>query len=329
LAEASKRRVDVLVEVVEPKPSADVAADAPLGSGPYPAVMQTVAALPDHTLYRPRELPAAGSPALPVLLWANGACLNVGNRFRWFLSEVASHGFLVIALGRVGPAEVESNPASTYRGEPAADSPAAKEAEGPRPAAWRPGQASTTPGQLLMGLDWAQQAQHEAGGPWQGRIDSSRVAVMGQSCGGLQALAVAGDPRIRTVGVWNSGGLTDEGMAARIAGAPVTKEQITALRVPALYVTGDMGDVAFPNADDDFQRIDQAPVFRAWREQTGHSGTYRDRDGVRGGGAFAPVAVDWLLWQLKGDRQAARRFVGPDCGLCTQPDWHVQKKGME
>ena len=46
------------------------------------------------------------------------------------------------------------------------------------------------------------------------------------------------------------------------------------------------------------------------------------------GGAVAHVAVDWLEWQLKGDKTAARTFVGENCRLCSGTDWTIKKKGF-
>ncbi|HKH71863.1 MAG TPA: hypothetical protein VKA59_10975 [Vicinamibacterales bacterium] len=44
------------------------------------------------------------------------------------------------------------------------------------------------------------------------------------------------------------------------------------------------------------------------------------------GGAAASVAVSWLNWQLRGDAQSAKRFVGEDCGLCKDPQWSLHCK---
>jgi hypothetical protein len=38
--------------------------------------------------------------------------------------------------------------------------------------------------------------------------------------------------------------------------------------------------------------------------------------------------VNWLDWQLKGDAQAAKLFLGPDCGLCKNSDWKVESKNL-
>ena len=47
-----------------------------------------------------------------------------------------------------------------------------------------------------------------------------------------------------------------------------------------------------------------------------------------GGGEFATVASNWLLWQFKGDKQAKAMFVGAKCQLCTNPKWNVGSKRL-
>ncbi|HEX3837753.1 MAG TPA: hypothetical protein VHW25_12380 [Steroidobacteraceae bacterium] len=71
-------------------PPVQVPAQTPIGSGPYRALMEVDPGLPTHTLYHPVDLTAAGK--LPIVAWGNGACWNVGNAFRWFLSDIASYG---------------------------------------------------------------------------------------------------------------------------------------------------------------------------------------------------------------------------------------------
>lgn len=326
LAQTPSARPPAPVFPIAPPPPY-VTPETPQGSGPYPALMESDPRLPTHTVYRPANLAKLGKEKLPIVAWGNGACVNAGNRFRYFLTEIASYGFLAVAVGPLTAKEVEWAGSGSGLGTmPAAGSPAALQmaAAGPNaPIPPLPGPAQTSAAQLTVAIDWAIAENAHAGSPYFGRIDTAQVAVMGQSCGGLQAIDIAiRDPRVKTLGVWNSGLFSVEGRAAEIAAAYVSKADLKRLKVSAIYVTGEISDQAYPNADDDVARIEGTPVFRAWREKTGHTATYREPNG----GAFGPVAVDWLRWQLKGDAKAAKAFVGPDCGLCRQPDWHVKKK---
>jgi hypothetical protein len=46
------------------------------------------------------------------------------------------------------------------------------------------------------------------------------------------------------------------------------------------------------------------------------------------GGEFGRVGLGWLNWQLKGDANAKKMFVGADCELCKPPSMWVVKKKM-
>ena len=43
--------------------------------------------------------PFTGGKRLPIVAWGNGACSNAGLLFQTFLSNVASHGYVVIVSG--------------------------------------------------------------------------------------------------------------------------------------------------------------------------------------------------------------------------------------
>jgi dienelactone hydrolase len=273
--------------------------------------MEADPGLKTHMVYRPKDL-AAVTNKLPIVVWGNGACVNVGNAFRHFLTEIASHGYLAIAIGPMGPERVVA-PAG------AAPAPAPPRPQGAAPALPR---AATTASQLIDALNWAVAENARAGSAYYGKLDTTKVAAMGMSCGGLQAIDAAHDPRVTTLGVWNSGVIGGGPDPRALAGAEATKESLQTLRVPAIYISGDASDIAFVNAEDDFKRLNHIPVFRAWLEKMGHSGTYSEPNG----GPFGKVAVAWLQWQLRGDANSARMFKGKDCGLCSMPGWHVQKK---
>ena len=178
---------------------------------------------------------------------------------------------------------------------------------------------------MIDAIDWAIAENGRKESRYYEKLDTSKVAVMGQSCGGIQATAVSGDPRVKLTGIWNSGTF-----ASMPANAPamenVPKEALQKFHAPVFYITGDKAhDVAYPNGLDDFKRIDHVPAFHAYKDGLTHGGTYREPNG----GELGKIAVAMLLWQFKGDRQAAKMFVGADCTLCRDPQWHVSKKKME
>ena len=67
-------------------------------NGDFPATREEPQSLPTHTVYRPADL--SKTFKLPILLWANGGCRNTSVEFTRFLGEIASHGYLVLAVGR-------------------------------------------------------------------------------------------------------------------------------------------------------------------------------------------------------------------------------------
>ena len=279
--------------------AADIPNDVPLGSGPLHAIMEMDPGLPTHTLYHPANLTAAGT--LPVVVWGNGACANNGDRFRWFLSDIASYGYLVIAIG---PIHHQSTwPPQVMIALPAGATPVI--AKGTAPQTDTP---QTHSSQLLDALHWAVAENERPGSRFYHRLDTKAVAAMGQSCGGAQALEASADPGIRTTVMWNSG--LFPGVTTMAGGAPLTKANLKNLHGPIAYISGDDEDLAYANANDDFERINHVPVFRAYSHGVVHEGTYSERNG----GEFAGIAVGWLNWQLKGDRQAAQLFVGARCG---------------
>jgi hypothetical protein len=91
-----------------------------------------------------------------------------------------------------------------------------------------------------------------------------------------------------------------------------------------LYVLGNRTDIAWAVATDDFVKINKVPVMFASMKARGHGGTFDELNG----GVGTKVALDWLSWQLHNDKQAAKTFIGKDCGLCVDPAWTVQRKGF-
>lgn len=255
---------------------APAASVAATGSGPYPAQYETDPTLRNHTIYRPSDL--ATAPRLPIVIWGNGACRADGTWFENFLSEIASRGYLVVANGLPG-------------------------GTGQTQASW-----------LTQGIDWAVRENTRLGSKYRGKLDTGKIAVMGQSCGGLEAIEVSGDRRITTTVVWNSG-LFGTGL----------KTQLRSIAQPVAYLNGGPTDIAYSNAVDDFGKLPTStPAFFGALNGAGHFGTY----GQPNGGEFAVVGTAWLDWQLKGSQTAAAQFTGASCGLCQDADWEVRQRNL-
>lgn len=287
-----------------PAPAAAPAPDTP-GSGPYPALKEQVASLPGYVVYRPRDLKAVPARGLGVYLFGNGGCDDDGAVDRQHLLEIASHGFVAIAPGDI------------YSGPDAAPRP-------PRPqqnldAGFQP----ATPADALdKALDWALGEGARQGSALAGKIDPAQVAASGHSCGGLQALRTARDPRVKTVVMMNSGLFPDD--APRLGAMGLPKASLAGLRGSILYILGGPGDIAYANGMDDFDRIRHIPAAVV-DLPVGHGGTFNDPNG----GKAAAVTVDWLKWQLRGDAAAARQFRGADCGLCTASGVQIKRKRID
>jgi hypothetical protein len=284
------------------QPPAEINArpDSP-GTGRFPALKEEVASLPRHVVYRPKDLGALGATRLGVVAWGNGGCSNDGASSRFHLLEIASHGYLVIASGAI-------------LSGPGAPPQAARPA--PQPGTIPP--PRTQASDLTDAVDWALAENQRSGGPYFGRIDPALVAYSGWSCGGLQALQVAKDPRVKTLVLHNTGVLNEGG---GIPGLDVRKDVLQSLHTPVIYILGGPTDIAYPNGMDDFTRIAHVPAAVA-NLPVGHGGTFTQSNG----GEAASVAVSWLEWQLRGDARSGAKFLGDDCGLCRDPQWTFERK---
>ena len=272
------------------KPTSRVIEDG--GTGPYKAIALQEASLATHTVFRPQDLsPFGNSRKLPIIAWGNGACANSPWEHVNFLSEVASSGFLVVAIG-------------------------------PLPMEGEKGRGSSKSTQLTDAIDWAIAQNSDKLSPLYNKIDITKIAVSGMSCGGLQTLEMAPDKRVTTAVIYNSGLFVTRGSG--VGGMPdLPKEHLKKLHTPTLYVLGGEKDIAYANGMDDYKNINHVPVFVA-NMDVGHGGTY----GQPHGGEFAKVATAWYKWQLKGDKEAAKWFTGNPPGLAADKNWKVDKKNM-
>jgi hypothetical protein len=225
------------------KPVSRVVKDG--GTGRYKAIIIQEVSLPTHTVFRPEDLKYFGSiNKLPVIAWGNGACASSPWEHLNFLSEVASHGFLVVAIG-------------------------------PMPQEGEHGGGSSASSQMKDAINWAVAQNGDISSPLFNKVDISKTAVSGMSCGGLQTLETAPDARVTTTVVCNSGIFINPGTGMPgMPGMPaLTKDQLTKLHTPTLYILGGEKDIAYKNGMDDYKHINHVPVFEA-NLDVGHGGTY-------------------------------------------------------
>lgn len=258
---------------------------APLAiPGPYKVTSEAAFGSPGLIVFHPADLAAFPTKdSLPVMVWGNGGCAIDSTRYAGFLTTIASHGFLV--MGTV-PQE-----GAVRRQENADD--------------------------IRAAIDWAGKENARTGSPLEGKIATDKVAVMGQSCGGFLSIALGADPRVKTIGVFNSG----------VQKAPSrfpTADDLPKLHGPVLLINGSTPDFMMETSLQTFDLINNLPAFYGARHNAGHTATVFHP----GGGEFANVASNWLLWTFKGDKTAGAMFAGKNCGLCTNSNWDVKSKGI-
>ena len=265
------------------------------GTGDFKAIMKEEKTLPEHTVFVPQDLSKFDvKNPLPVLVWGNGACANSPFEHMNFLNEIASNGYIVLATGNI-----------------------------PMTDEWYKGPMSRSE-QQIESIDWIIAQNSDPASPYFNKIDTKAICVAGMSCGGLQTLFNCADPRIKTLMICNSGLFNKQNAGQAVGGMPMPqKEKLKEIHTPIMYMLGGKEDIAYENGMDDFHRIAHVPAC-AVNFPVGHGGTYREPHG----GEFTVVALAWLDWQLKNDKQAAKMFQGKDCDLLKRKDWTIEKNKL-
>lgn len=213
------------------------------GSGPYKAIAASQKSLPTFTVYRPDNIKSAVASGgkLPVMVFGNGACANTSISHENLLSEVASNGYVIIAIG---PLKMENSPE------------------------WE----STEAKLLIDALDWIEVQAKDKKSDYYENVDLDNIASAGQSCGGAQVMATANDERLKTYIMFNSG-MGDMDMAG------ANPESKRLLHGPILYVVGGEKDIASDNAQLDYERINHVPIAFTNMLDGDHGGTFDDQYG--------------------------------------------------
>lgn len=209
------------------------------GSGRFKAEAVSEYTLPGFVVYKPMDMIAAcqHQGPLPLVIFANGGCNDTSLPFERMLTDLASHGYLVIALGEmqetIDDRELHKSPNED----------------------------------MLRAIDWATLQNADSRSEYHRRIDLDAIALTGMSCGGAQVMANCADPRVKTYIMFNSG-MGDMEMSG------ASRESLRQLHAPILYILGGESDVAYQNALLDYDRITDVPVVFASHPTAGHGGTY-------------------------------------------------------
>ena len=319
------------------------------GTGPYKSEVVGDVSCPGFTVYRPQNLKDVvdRQGTLPVIVYANGACFNNNVEMRLLLSEVASYGYVVAAIGPYDEEDVIAQwkgvlqsaypetkgevvmangekilPLTAEERKAREEQQAKQREEAQKKAKKNKKQQAeppfrTYPKMLLEVLSWLTDQNASAGSEYYHCLDLDYVAAMGQSCGGAQVLGVSHDPRIKTCVMLNSG-IGDMEMMG------TTKENLKNLHQPMFYMIGGPGDIAYANAQKDYERIaDNIPVVML-NSKDGHSGTYYEKHG----GNYAKAVVKWLDWQLKGRVAQSAIFLDDEYLKMKFPEWQGVRKNF-
>ncbi|MCQ2059447.1 MAG: dienelactone hydrolase family protein [Bacteroidaceae bacterium] len=262
------------------------------GNGPYKAVAVQEKDMPGFTIYRPMDMKAAvkAEGKLPIIVFGNGACANSSLEHEHYLNQVASMGYVVIGIGPFDKGKY---------GEPQTHP-----------------QGGTSPEQLIEAMDWICAQSNTKKGDYYKKVDIDKICAMGMSCGGAQAIYASADPRVKTSVIMNSG-------MGNLSMAQATPESVYKIHGPILYVIGGPTDMAYDNANIDYEKYSTLPVAQV-NFPVGHGGTYLKEFG----GEFSPMAIAWLDYQLKGKTELGEKiFKNKD--LSDFPaEWTIKSKNF-
>jgi len=218
---------------------------------------------------------------MPIIVWGEGACASQGTAFINLLTEIASHGYLVLANGPPG------TPGSPF------------------------GSGKTTAAMLTQSMDWITKKNGDGGR--YGKLDKTKFAAAGQSCGGMEAMSVSGDPRVKLTGMFNSG----------LFGSSASTPSIAKLNHPIAYFLGGTGDIAYSNGERDYRLLPKGvPAIKFNMPGAGHGGTY----GEPKAGKFGKAAVAFFEFGFKGDPKAKALIF--DGGLKSM-GWQIEHKNWK
>jgi dienelactone hydrolase len=301
-------------------------------------VIEIDASLPTHTLFHPK---IEGGRKLPLIVWENGGCMNDPTPYTPLLSQIASHGYFIIAKGFKGAPPPSPPPsAALMQMQPAQLSAeaiaAAQMPTGPiYPALF---QTSKDPDELMVkAIEWARKETQNPKSKYHDQIDTNRIGLTGYSCGGFTSLQVAPlEKSVASVIIFNSGTNPTWTIAQG-------KELMATFKpgVPVAWVNGGPSDVAYVGGQRDWTLVpDTMPAmhveydFKAPPNPTimtgGHVVFWRSPQTAEYQALLATMATNWFDYTLRSGNSKARAYLfDTPCGFCADPLWSVKVKNWK
>jgi hypothetical protein len=156
--------------------------------------------------------------------------------------------------------------------------------------------------EMLRALDLAKALNEDTNSKFYQKLDLDKVGAMGHSQGGAATVNAAMDPRVKSAIVWNA--------------------DLSAPK-PFLAVSGER-DISGQSAAQMMSGVNGASQPGAWLYYhkvletggnfTGHLTLMEQPERV------TDMTIAWWKYQLNGDAEAKKMFVGADCGLCNKKD---------
>ncbi|WP_199443644.1 poly(ethylene terephthalate) hydrolase family protein [Umezawaea beigongshangensis] len=269
----------------DPTAATTTAADRPLAENDFPVVREGAHGDNRYTVFRPSDPRAVGRP-LPVLAFGNGACAHTDNReVTRALTFLASKGFVVVDTG-----SVDGSPNGVPSGSP-------------------------IPSLLTDAITWAGREQGRSGSPLSQRLDLTRVATAGHSCGGLEALVAGQDARVSAVVSLDSGLFANGSFG-------YSRSELRKLHTPVLFLDGGPSDIAHDNTRANYDLV-TVPAVLAEQPRAGHVGFITGDQMTEG----MTAVVHFLDMVLNGN-PTARAYVLSPSGLAARHPWTVASKNF-
>lgn len=164
---------------------------------------------------------------------------------------------------------------------------------------------ATTPTNKVQtrALDYAKALNEDQNSIFYQRLDLDKIGAMGHSQGAMATKNAESDPRIKSLLFWNSGTSSVKPFL-NVSG----ERDVGGNSTPATMASG-VNAATQPGAWVYYHK-----VLQTGGNATGHLVLMEQPERV------IDMAIAWWKWQLNGDKEAMKMFVGDDCGLCNKAE---------